>query len=456
MGFGAPWRVASSHPSASCCAPAAWLARVFVQMKHGGGGDGVFRRRGGLTASVPGRHPSFWYHLGIKVSIPARKVYCSCRDRAAKWCLYLAVGLLATKMCTGEPVGRGCPDSTCPPPLITTLPLITTPDATAFPTLRSALTVTPSSLPLVVRAFRRQSMNCCFSGGPEISTPVFLAPVWSVAPRSLFTYIRPLTRALEMSPASASPSGSLPYVSIMMRWKAGYEYPAIQALPINLCCSIDSLRQPTCSPNFSRAKASSCVFVLASCASPIASPEFLSAFAARTWTLAASALAWAAESLAVPASCSAADILSDSCSLSRASTSETLPSANVSTRMPPTIMSRPIAAAGAYHFFLSSLVSSLSSSLNLRSPHRLMMMNVSGASKAQPKATAYPAYLTSLNQPALDNSSATRRASTTPADPFKAIMERRERDTERLRVVLYLLALVLVCEAVYVFAFMKV
>jgi hypothetical protein len=84
-----------------------------------------------------------------------------------------------------------------------------------------------------------------------------------------------------------------------------------------------------------------------------------------------------------------------------------------------------------------------------------MTTNVSGASNAQPKATAYPAYLTSLNQPALDNSRAIRRVSTAPADPFKAIIERRERDTKRLRNVMCLLALVLICEAVYVFWFRK-
>jgi hypothetical protein len=85
-----------------------------------------------------------------------------------------------------------------------------------------------------------------------------------------------------------------------------------------------------------------------------------------------------------------------------------------------------------------------------------MMTKVSGASIAHPAATAYPAYFTQENQKALDASRDKRTWSTASAGPFAKIMEKRERDTRRFLAFLIVMALVLVCEAVYVFGFKKV
>ncbi len=170
-----------------------------------------------------------------------------------------------------------------------------------------------------------------------------------------------------------------------------------------------------------------------------------------------------AESFAVPAlriadaaSSSAAVILSDSWARSSASTSDTFPSKYVSATMPKTIMIRPAAAKGIIQDFFCPWVSSCSSPLNLSNHQRLIITNVSGASKTHPNATAYPEYLTSRNQNALLVSSANRTLSTASTEPFQKIRERRERDTNRFLMFIGIMFSVLVCEAVYVFCFRKV
>jgi hypothetical protein len=83
-----------------------------------------------------------------------------------------------------------------------------------------------------------------------------------------------------------------------------------------------------------------------------------------------------------------------------------------------------------------------------------MMMYVSGASIAQPSATAYPAHFTKLNQPALLASSDKRTLSNASGDPFAEIIAKREKSTVRFLRVPIALALVLICETVYVFRFL--
>lgn len=112
----------------------------------------------------------------------------------------------------------------------------------------------------------------------------------------------------------------------------------------------------------------------------------------------------------------------------------------------------PTAARGVGQLLRSSFVSSWSISLNLRNHHRLMMMNVSGASIAQPTATAYPAHFTKLNHPALLASSDRRALSNASGNPFAEIIAKREKITVRFLGVPDDLALVVICEAVYVSA----
>jgi hypothetical protein len=86
-----------------------------------------------------------------------------------------------------------------------------------------------------------------------------------------------------------------------------------------------------------------------------------------------------------------------------------------------------------------------------------MVMETSHTSIAQPTATAYPYHVTHLNQSALDASSANRRVSTeTGEDPFRKIVEKRERDTKKFLIFIVVMGLVCLCEAVYVFCFRKV